>query len=118
MVGGGDRSNNLPDEIIVNDEAPLEVMIIAAFKNVLNGWPLTPLVEDVLRQRGVDAAKVAADRHFYAGELHNVVDFYTEILAQRYDDIGNYVPQFTTASQGTVMSSMTGARDKRGKLRE
>ena len=117
-LGGGDRSNNLPDEIIVNDEAPLEVMIIAAFKNVLNGWPLTPLVEDVLRQRGVDAAKVAADRHFYAGELHNVVDFYTEILAQRYDDIGNYVPQFTTASQGTVMSSMTGARDKRGKLRE
>ncbi|HBD02279.1 MAG: hypothetical protein UX38_C0004G0002 [Microgenomates group bacterium GW2011_GWC1_46_16] len=114
----GELGKVIPPEIVLSEEAPIEALIVAAFKNLLNGYPINPLIESELTRRKLNVETFHGSREDWAHQAHAIIDEYDKLLANEHMDMGDYVMYDTTAGMGTVRGAMTGERDKRGKLRE
>jgi len=115
----GEQSKELPPEIVLSEEAPKEALIIAQIRNFLHGYPMTPILEAELVRKGLDVNEFKTkEKNEVAIHLHGIEDYLVEVLASRHENMGNYVPRGTTAGMGTVLSALSGERNKKGNPRE
>lgn len=118
LGAGTGEERDQPPEVIVSEDAPTEVAVLASLANFLNGYDMDYIAQSALRRRGIDPETVAKGPDLYAGQVRTVMDQVNKMLNEKYLEMGRYIMGDTTSGMGSVISAMSGERDKWGQPRK
>lgn len=97
-----------PEEIVLSEDAPADLLVVASLANFLNGYELDGNVERMCSRWGLDAKKIAKDRVTYSIQIQSIRDTLHEQYRDKIMDLASWMMNETTSGQGSVMAAMTG----------